>query len=209
MSRIVVFGAGGRAGRKVVAAARGRGHEVVPVVRDPEQHPGLGAVAGDVTEVADVRRLTAGADAVVNAGARMDVPAPEFFEASTHALVEGIGTGRLLVVGMGTLLEVAPGVRIMDGPDFPAEGKEFSDAHVVELELLRASPGTLDWVVLIPPPVFLDEDASEPVPFRVEPGAAMLTGSDPAFSFADLGAAVVAAVDDERLHRTQAAAARL
>ena len=33
MSKIVIFGAGGRAGRQVVAEARRRGHEVTAVMR--------------------------------------------------------------------------------------------------------------------------------------------------------------------------------
>ncbi|MFC7640342.1 NmrA family NAD(P)-binding protein [Streptosporangium lutulentum] len=35
MSSIVIFGAGGRAGRAVTAEARGRGHQVIAVVREP------------------------------------------------------------------------------------------------------------------------------------------------------------------------------
>ncbi|MFD0890304.1 NmrA family NAD(P)-binding protein, partial [Streptosporangium algeriense] len=38
MSRIVVFGAGGNAGRRVVAEAVSRGHTVTAVVRDPGGH---------------------------------------------------------------------------------------------------------------------------------------------------------------------------
>ena len=53
MSRIVVFGAGGRAGTRAVAEAAGRGHEVTAVVRDPGKYADLGGdrvavVAGDV-----------------------------------------------------------------------------------------------------------------------------------------------------------------
>ncbi|MGQ4433313.1 NAD(P)H-binding protein [Streptomyces sp. SAS_260] len=39
MSRIVVLGAGGRAGRAVTAEALGPGHEVTAVVRDPARFP--------------------------------------------------------------------------------------------------------------------------------------------------------------------------
>ncbi|MEV1206649.1 NmrA family NAD(P)-binding protein, partial [Microbispora rosea] len=35
---IVIFGAGGRAGRQAVAEARRRGHRVTAVVRDPAGH---------------------------------------------------------------------------------------------------------------------------------------------------------------------------
>ncbi|MEU8250038.1 NmrA family NAD(P)-binding protein [Nonomuraea sp. NPDC048916] len=36
--KITIFGAGGRAGRQVVAEARRRGHQVTAVVRDPARH---------------------------------------------------------------------------------------------------------------------------------------------------------------------------
>lgn len=43
MSRIIVFGAGGRAGGAALAQARRRGHQVTAVVRDPGKYPGLAA----------------------------------------------------------------------------------------------------------------------------------------------------------------------
>ncbi|HEX2312530.1 MAG TPA: NAD(P)H-binding protein, partial [Thermomonospora sp.] len=43
MGKIIVFGAGGRAGRAAVAEAVRRGHEVTAVVRDPARHPDLAA----------------------------------------------------------------------------------------------------------------------------------------------------------------------
>ncbi|WP_245899650.1 NAD(P)H-binding protein, partial [Nonomuraea indica] len=41
MSKIVIFGAGGRAGRHAVAEAVARGHHVTAVVRDPARHQHL------------------------------------------------------------------------------------------------------------------------------------------------------------------------
>ncbi|WP_436761968.1 hypothetical protein [Streptosporangium sp. V21-05] len=58
MSGIVVFGAGGRAGRASVAGARGRGHHVTAVVRDPARYGDL-----DHGGPRDVRYRTAHADA--------------------------------------------------------------------------------------------------------------------------------------------------
>jgi uncharacterized protein len=208
MSRIVVFGAGGRAGRKVVAAARDRRHDVVPVVRDPTRYAVIDAVAGDVSNVDDVRRLIVGADAVVNATGRMDVSATRFFSTATASLLEGMGQGRLVVIGIGTMLEVSPGVRIMDGPEFPAEAKNFSEGHAAELDLLLASPKAIDWVVLLPPPVLLDEEAEEPLPYVVKSGSALMPSSDQEFSFADLGSAVIDVIHDDRLHRTTATVGR-
>ncbi|MGI5273404.1 NAD(P)H-binding protein [Nonomuraea sp. CA-218870] len=56
---IVVFGAGGRAGRQIVAEAHRRGHRVTAVVRDPASHGDLTdvrVVAGDVTDETGVAR---------------------------------------------------------------------------------------------------------------------------------------------------------
>ena len=68
MSRIVVFGAGGRAGRAAVGEARQRGHQVTAVVRDPAKYgdlatDGVHLVAGDVTDVDSVARIGEGHDA--------------------------------------------------------------------------------------------------------------------------------------------------
>jgi uncharacterized protein len=59
MTKIVVFGAGGRAGRAAVGEARRRGHQVTAVVRDPAEHgdltiDGMHLVAGDVTDANSV-----------------------------------------------------------------------------------------------------------------------------------------------------------
>lgn len=156
MGKFVIFGAGGRAGRRAVAEARRRGHEVTAVVRDPSRHPGLaqGGVriaAGDVTEAADVAVLAAGHDAAINAGA---VLAPEtFFTSAAHALVQGLrqaGVDRLVAVGLASLLPGPEGTLLMDAPDFPAEFRSFCLAHAAGLEALRAEGGTLDWVYVSP-----------------------------------------------------------
>jgi putative NADH-flavin reductase len=209
MSRVVVFGAGGRAGRRIVAEARSRGHEVVAIVRRPSAHPDIDSVEGDVTDADDVRRLSADADVVVNAVARMDIPATEFYAAATRALVDGMDEGRLLTIGIGTMLEAVPGVRLMDAPDFPADAKAFSEGHVSELSLLEASPESLDWVVLTPPPVLIDELAETSAPLQVRVGPALLSSTDTEFSYADLAAATLDEIEASRHHRTQVAVARL
>jgi uncharacterized protein YbjT (DUF2867 family) len=65
MTGIVVYGAGGRAGRAVTAEARGRGHRVTAVVRDPARYgdleaEGVRVVRGDVTDRSTVPRSSAG-----------------------------------------------------------------------------------------------------------------------------------------------------
>ncbi|NRQ30426.1 NAD(P)H-binding protein [Nonomuraea sp. NN258] len=208
-----MFGAGGRAGRRVVEEAVARGHEVTAVVRDPGRYPDLGdkvrVVAGDVTDAGSVAEVAAGHDAAVQAAARLDLPAEEFYRAASVALAEGLpraGVARLVAVGIGSLLEVSPGVRVIDTPDFPADARTFSLGHVAQLEVLAGSG--LDWLVLAPPPVFLDADADATRRFRI--GGGQVVPSDegtPAFSYADLAVAVLDEIDRPAHHRAQVAVA--
>jgi putative NADH-flavin reductase len=211
VSSIVVFGAGGRAGRRTVGEARARGHEVTEVVRDPARHPDLpAAVAGDVTDPDSVARVAAGHDAAVNAAARLDAPAGEFFPAAARALLDGLaraGVPRLVAIGIGTVLETAPGVAVHDSPGFPADARAFSLGHAAGLAVLRdAGAGVgVDWVVLAPPPVVLDEHAARTGRYRTG-GDRLLDGSD-AFSYADLAVAVLDQVDRPAHHRALVAVA--
>ncbi|MFY1681882.1 NAD(P)-dependent oxidoreductase [Micromonospora sp. WMMD730] len=159
MVRIVVFGAGGKAGRAVVAEAAGRGHEVVAVVRDPARYTdlagsGVAVVAGDVTERSQVAALVKGAGAVVNAVAPGPGDAPgTFFTAAANALVDaiaGAGGGRLVAIGLSACLDAAPGVRVLDTPGFPAQFQDFARAHAAALDVLRAAPPTVEWSVVVP-----------------------------------------------------------
>ncbi|MFC7450674.1 NAD(P)-dependent oxidoreductase [Rhodococcus daqingensis] len=210
MSRIIIFGAGGRAGRRAVAEAVARGHKVTAVVRDPGRHPelaetGADLVAGDVTDPDSVAVLGAGHDAAINAAARLDVSSSEFYVAAAEALLDGLGralVGRLLVVGIGTLLETEPGVRVLDAPGFPAEAREFSLGHAAELEVLRGADTSVDWLMLAPPPVVLDEAAERTGQYRIG-GTSVLAdeaGARP-FSFADLAVALIGEVERPRHSR--------
>ncbi|TQF73715.1 NmrA family transcriptional regulator [Rhodococcus spelaei] len=189
-----MFGAGGRAGRRVVAEARSRGHQVTAVVRDPHPNPdpaGADVRSGDVTSADSVAALAAGHDVAISVAARLDIGSAEFYTAAAHALVDGLGRAgvrRLLALGIGTMLETAPGVRVLDAPEFPAEAREFSLGHVAELELLRGAGEGLDWVMFAPPPIVLDETAERTGRYRI--GGTSVLAAD-AFSYADLAVALV------------------
>jgi putative NADH-flavin reductase len=216
VSRIIIFGAGGRAGRRVVAEAVTRGHQVTAVVRDPGKHRDLGTagaslVAGDVTAVDDVADLSAGHDAAVNAAARMDVPSEQFFPAAARALVDGLhraGVGRLVVVGVGTTLETAPGVAVHDAPDFPAEYRAFSLGHAAQIEVLRTAGSRLDWVVVVPPPTLLDDEAARTGRYRTGGSQVLPASADTAlFSYADLAVALLDEIENPKHHRELVAVA--
>jgi uncharacterized protein len=158
--RIVVFGATGNIGRRIVLEALGRGHEVVGVVRDPAAveapDPRVRLVKADATSDEEVARVVSGADAVVSAisprpNAR-GLPAPSL-QANARALIAGLrraGVTRVLYVGGASSLEVAPGQALADQPDFPeaykAEAREGREA----LAVWRSEANGLDWTYLSP-----------------------------------------------------------
>ncbi|WP_191302136.1 NAD(P)-dependent oxidoreductase [Lentzea cavernae] len=131
MAKIVVFGASGKAGRQIAAAAEARGHEVTRIGRDP----------GVRAEVA------AGHDIAVSAVVDLSRDPAEFYAEVSRALVES-GAGRIIVIGIYTLMETAPGVRVIDTPDFPAEFKPFCLGHAAGVDVLAASDA--DWLVMSP-----------------------------------------------------------
>ncbi|GII84490.1 hypothetical protein Ssi03_24800 [Sphaerisporangium siamense] len=216
---MVVFGAGGRAGRRAVAEAVTRGHRVTAVVRDPDRYraahgePGAGVslVAGDVTDAGSVAAVAAGHDVAVNAAARMDVPAREFFTAAARALLAGLeraGVPRLVMVGIGTTLETAPGVRVMDAPGFPEEARNFSEGHAAELAIFEAEGGGVDWVMMVPPPTLLDDEAPRTGRYRTG-GDQVLPAAEDAgtLSYADLAVALIDEAENPKHHHRQIAVA--
>lgn len=208
MAKIVVFGAGGKAGRRVVAEAVERGHQVTAVVREPAKHArlegaGVNLVAGDVTDAASVASAAAGHDAAVSTVFRPDADPGEFYTEAAEALVAGLaeaGVQRVVTVGVGTALEVAPGVAVHDTEQFPAEYKGFSVGHSSEIAILGASG--LDWVVVTPPPAVLDDEAERTGSYR-SGGTQVLPAHEgaPAFSYADLAVALVDEAAEGKYHR--------
>jgi uncharacterized protein len=215
MSEIVIFGAGGRAGRHAVAEAVARGHRVTAVVRDPAAHPdlagdGVTLVRGDAADAAGVAAVAAGHDAAISAVARLDTPPEEFFVSTAHALLDGLaraGVGRLVLIGIGTTLEVSPGVMLLDTPGFPAEARAFSLGHVAELAALRGASTTVDWLVLAPPPTLLDAEAARTGRYRVGGTQVVAAEDGVLFRYADLAAALVDEIEAPKHHRTLVAVA--
>lgn len=131
-SKVIVFGASGRVGRAVVAEARARGYEVTEAGRGE----------GDVTSAADVARLAAGHDAAVVAVYDAQAAPGVFFPAVARALAAGLGeagVGRLLSVGLASVLATRSGAALMDTPGYPQEWREFYVGHGAGTDALRAA----------------------------------------------------------------------
>lgn len=157
--KIVLFGATGQVGQRIVTEALQRGHEVVGVVRDPSRStspdPRVPLLQGDATDAASVAAAVRGADAVVSAiSPRPGTTghAPTLTDAA-RALVGGLrqaGVKRLLAVGGAGSLEVAPGVALLDTPGFPEAYKPEAVDGRDSLEVYRADGEGLEWTFLSP-----------------------------------------------------------
>ncbi|MBF6173879.1 NAD(P)-dependent oxidoreductase [Nocardia blacklockiae] len=171
MAKIIVFGAGGRAGRTIAAEARSRGHAVTLVVRDAAKHPDLDAATGDVTDAARIAELAAGHDVAVHAAATLDTPAAEFFPAAVRALLTGLATAgvpRLVAIGLATSLPTATGVLLRDAVELPAEHRDFLLGHGAGTDALRSADTAIDWTVVAPSGDF--DHTGDPVGrYRVAP----------------------------------------
>src|SRR6184192_38802 len=158
--KLVVFGATGNVGQRVVAEALRRGHEVVGVVRDPDavQSPDkrVKLLKGDATNADSVAKIARGADAVVSAisprpNAR-GLSAPSL-AANSRALIKGLRDAkvkRVLYVGGASSLEVAPGKALADLPDFPEIYREEAREGREALGIWRNEAKGLDWTYLSP-----------------------------------------------------------
>lgn len=150
--KLIVFGANGRVGRAVVTEARARGYDVTEAGRSD----------GSVTSSTDVARLAAGHDAAVVSVYDAQVVPKEFFPAAAEAVAAGLteaGVGRLVSVGLASVLPDASGTLLMDTPDYPQEWRDFYLGHQAGNDALRAAaPAGLDWAVLSPAGDFGESD---------------------------------------------------
>lgn len=151
--KIAIAGASGRAGSRITAELARRGHTVTAIARNPEKIaalPNVTAKKGDVLDQAGLAALWAGHDAAISS---------VHFTASDPAKLIGAakasGVGRYLVVGGAGSLEVAPGVRLVTTPNFPAQYKAEAEKGGAFLDLLRQEK-ELNWTFLSPSALFVE-----------------------------------------------------
>jgi putative NADH-flavin reductase len=150
--KIALIGATGNAGSRILAELSRRHHTVTAIVRNPERVPALPGVTPLRADVDDVNGLAAtlkGHDAVVSS--------VHFTASDPRKLIAAVGASgvsRYLVVGGAGSLEVAPGVKLIDTPEFPAIHKKEAAAGGAFLDLLRKE-SKLDWTYLSPSALFV------------------------------------------------------
>jgi putative NADH-flavin reductase len=161
MSTTVVFGAAGRIGSRICAAAADIGDRVVAVVRTPGHaniNDGGGrriqVVDGDAREPRSVAKVVAGADAIISAiGIKTADLNDESLAHGAQGLIAGAlmtGVNRLLFVGGAGSLEVLPGIQAVDTPDFPTAYKPGALAQRRALQVFRSPLADIDWTYVSP-----------------------------------------------------------
>ncbi|MEV0644956.1 NAD(P)H-binding protein [Phytomonospora sp. NPDC050363] len=157
MPRIIVLGAAGTAGRATVAAALARGHQVTAFVRDAAKAPEATAVVeGDITDAAAVAEAVEGHDVAVDSIYSAEADPAVIYPAAAEALIAA-APPRLIHVTLSTLLELSPGTKLADAPDFPEAFRAFSLGHGAGLN--RITESTLDWTAVSPTTDFDRESA--------------------------------------------------
>jgi hypothetical protein len=150
--KVVLFGASGMIGSRILKELLGRGHQVTAVVRNPEKitAAGVKAVKGDILDPTCVAAVAQGSEAAISAYAPPQGQ-EETLLAATRSLLAGLtaaGVGRLMVVNGAGSLEVAPGVQLVETPQFPQAWKPIALAHREVLPILKES--SLEWSALSP-----------------------------------------------------------
>lgn len=160
--KIAVIGATGYVGRAVIKELAARGHDVTAFARHTETiatADNIHAVAADVNDAAFASQLE-GFDAVVSAfnpgWSNPDIGADfaRGAEAITAA-AKAAAVPYLLVVGGAGSLYVAPGVQLVDTPQFPPEIFDGANAARNLLADLR-DRRDVNWAFISPPAAFYE-----------------------------------------------------
>lgn len=152
MTHIAILGITGRAGSRIATELLQRGHTVTGIARNVSKtaaQPDLKLEAADATDAHTLATVLQGHDVVVSSTPFVGgIDAPTLIAAARQA-----GVKRVVVVGGAGSLEVAPGVALIDTPEFPAIYKAESSSGRAFLQGLRAET-ELDWTFISPSAIF-------------------------------------------------------
>lgn len=206
---IALIGATGHVGQYFLEEALRRGHQVTALVRDPAKlapREHLKVVQADVYDAAQIARAVAGQDVVISAfNAGWGNPDIRNAHAKgSRAILDGVkaaGVKRLLVLGGAGSLEIAPGQRLVDSPEFPEQWKQGALGAADALEQLRAEQ-ELDWAFLSP--AMLLDGETRTGSFRIGGDRVLFDGNgESRISLPDLAVAMLDEAEQANHHRAR------
>lgn len=216
--KIALIGATGFVGTAVLAELLNRDHQVTALSRDAAKlapRPGLLARSVDVYDPGAVATAVRGHQAVVSAFN------PGWNEPELYALfiqgaaaiergVEAAGVERLLVVGGAGSLYVAPGVQLVDTPEFaqhvPANIVPGARAARDTLAAMQRNT-RLNWTFISPPAFLVPGERTGS--YRVGGDQLLMAGEQPAgITVADLAVAIVDEIERPQHVRARFTVAR-
>lgn len=191
--KIALIGASGNAGSRILRELSDRGHAVTAIARNADRIaalPGVAPVSGDVSAPDSLAETLRGHDAVVSS----------VHFATTDAIgligtVRASGVKRYLVVGGAGSLEIAPGQRLIDQPDFPDAYKAEASAGAEFLDLLRGVQD-LEWTFLSPSAMFVPGERTSQ--FRLGTDTLLSNEQGSSISFEDYAIALVDEIEQPR-----------
>ncbi|WP_026293902.1 NAD(P)-dependent oxidoreductase [Saccharibacillus kuerlensis] len=204
--KILVLGAEGPVGRHIVKEALKRKCEVTVLLRDPslfnEEHAALHIRTGDLLAPGAIASAAVGCDAVLSAFGSEPGEGPLLPEAA-RLIIEGTreaGVSRLIIAGGSGTLLTAPGVRLMDSPDYPEELLPLAQAHADAYDIFAQSD--LEWTYVSPAAWI--EPGRRTGNFRI--GTTLLVTDDEGhsrISVEDFAAAIIDELDDPNFIRSR------
>ncbi|HUH32337.1 MAG TPA: NAD(P)-dependent oxidoreductase [Daejeonella sp.] len=156
--KIALIGASGFVGSAILKEAVERGHQVKAIVRNPEkvkqESESVSVTECDIMDTDQLAEVLKGSDAVISAynpGWTNPAIYDDFLKGaqSIQEAAKRSAVKRLIVVGGAGSLFLAPGVQLIDTPEFPAEIKAGASAARDYLDILQKED-QLDWTFLSP-----------------------------------------------------------
>jgi putative NADH-flavin reductase len=153
--KIALIAANGKIGQHIAGEILARGHELIAITRSDKALPA--ALAGAEHRIASVldraalAQAVAGADVIASAYGPAQGQEAELSEVANSLISTARQSGiqRLIVIGGAGSLEVAPGVQLVDIPEFPAAYKAVASAARESLGLYRQADD-LAWTFFAP-----------------------------------------------------------
>jgi len=149
--KVVLYGATGSSGQRILQELTSRGHQVTGVARNTSKLPStVTAVKDDLSNAETIASIIAGADVVVSAYAPPQDNTDALLGVTEReiAAVKKAGSARLIVVGGAGLLELAPGTTLIASGYLPEAYHPIAKSHEKALGLLKASD--INWTYFSP-----------------------------------------------------------